>query len=351
VAKGGVAVVGSVNADLTAYGSPLPRPGETVIAADFAMTLGGKGANQALAAARAGADTYLVGAVGDDVFRELTLGALTNEGVDTSAVQVLDGQTGIAHIRVDTRTGQNDIAYVPNANHRMPVAEAEQSLRRLADRVRVVLIQLETPIAVIKAVANLSRELGLRLILDPAPARPLPADIWPGVSVVKPNELEAEILTGTAVRDRESAVRAARWFLDRGAGTALITLGARGALVINDEGVEEFPAFPVEPVDTTAAGDAFAGALGAALAQQRPWSEAVRRALAAGALAVTVRGASPSLPTDRSTPSSRPRAGGESARPGRPRWVGGCGVLGDRPPISGVRTDRRRSVCCFHRFP
>jgi ribokinase len=297
VSKSGVAVVGSVNADLTAYGSPLPRPGETVVAADFAMTLGGKGANQALAAVRAGADTYFVGAVGDDVFRELTLGALTNEGVDTSAVRVLDGHTGIAHIRVDTRTGQNDIAYIPNANHRMSEADAEASLRRLADRVTVVLVQLEIPIALIRTVASVCRELNLQLIIDPAPARPLPTEIWPGVSVVKPNEFEAEILTGTAISDQDSAVRAGRWFLDRGAKTAMITLGERGALVVNAEGVQEFPAFSVRPVDTTAAGDAYAGALGAALAQQRPWSEAVRRAMAAGALAVTVRGASPSLPT------------------------------------------------------
>jgi ribokinase len=294
---GGVAVVGSVNADLAAYGSPLPRPGETVVAADFAMTLGGKGANQALAAARAGAETYFVGAVGDDIFRELTLGALTNEGVDTSAVRVLDGHTGIAHIRVDTTTGQNDIAYIPNANHRIAVADAEQALRGLADRIRVVLVQLEIPIPIIEAVAKVCRELDLQLIIDPAPAHPLPEEIWPGVFVVKPNEFEAEILTGTAVTDQASAVRAGNWFLERGVGTALITLGERGVLVVNGEGAQAFSAFSVRPVDTTAAGDAFAGGLAAALAQQRPWSEAVRRALAAGALAVTVRGASPSLPT------------------------------------------------------
>ncbi len=296
--RAGVAVVGSVNADLTAYGSPLPRPGETVVAADFAITLGGKGANQALAAARAGADTYFVGAVGDDVFRELTLGVLTTEGVDTSAVRVLDGQTGIAHIRVDTTTGQNDIAYIPNANHRISAADVEAALRRLANRVTVVLVQLEVPIAVIRTVASVCGELDRQLIIDPAPAQILPDDIWPEVSVVKPNEFEAEVLTGTAVTDRQSAVRAGQWFLDRGVATALITLGERGVLVVGADGVEEFPAFSVQPVvDTTAAGDAFAGALGAALAQQLLWPMALRRALAAGALAVTVKGASPSLPT------------------------------------------------------
>jgi ribokinase len=294
---GGVAVVGSVNADLTAYGSPLPRPGETLVASDFAVTLGGKGANQAVAAARAGVETHMIAAVGDDVFGELTLGALTREGVDTAAVHVLDGNTGIAHIRVDTATGQNDIAYVPNANHRLTVDHTEPALRSLSDRVRVVLVQLEIPIAVIEATSRLCRELDLQLIIDPAPAQPLPDEIWRGVAVVKPNELEAEILTGTRVTDQQSAARAGRWFVDRGAATALITLGERGVLAITADGVEKFPAFPVRPVDTTAAGDAFAGALGAALAQQRSWSDVISRALAAGALAVTVRGASPSLPT------------------------------------------------------
>jgi len=294
---GGVAVVGSVNADLTAYGSPLPRPGETLIASDFAMTLGGKGANQAVAAARAGVETHIIAAVGDDVFRELTLGALTREGVDTAAVQVLDGHTGIAHIRVDTATGQNDIAYVPNANHRLTVDHTEQALRGLSDRIRVVLVQLEIPIAVIEAASRLCRELDLQFIIDPAPAHTLPDEIWPGVAVVKPNEFEAGILTGTQVTDQKSAARAGRWFVDRGAATALITLGERGVLAITADGVEKFPAFPVRPVDTTAAGDAFAGALGAALAQQRSWPDVISRALAAGALAVTVRGASPSLPT------------------------------------------------------
>jgi len=184
-------VVGSINADLTAYGSPLPRPGETLIATEFGMALGGKGANQALAASRAGAETYMIGAVGDDVFQELTLGALTAEGVDTSAVKVLDGHTGIAHIRVDTATGQNDIAIVPNANSRLTIQHVEDALRELRDRIAVVLIQLEIPIPVIETVATLSQELGWTLVVDPAPALRLPDRVWRGVSVVKPNEVEA----------------------------------------------------------------------------------------------------------------------------------------------------------------
>jgi ribokinase len=144
-ARDGVAVVGSISADLTVFGSPLPRSGETVIADAFAITLGGKGANQALAAVRAGVPTFLVGAVGDDLFRTITLDALTGEGVDTAGVAVLDTSTGIAHIRVDTGTGDNDIAIVPGANGQVTSAMAAARLRQLADRVGVVLLQLEIP--------------------------------------------------------------------------------------------------------------------------------------------------------------------------------------------------------------
>ncbi len=293
----GVAVVGSISVDLTAYGSPLPRPGETVIADSFTMVLGGKGANQALAAVRAGAATFMVGAVGDDLFRGLVLGTLVDEGVDTGAVQVVDGSTGVAHIRVDTASGENNIAIIGNANFRLTPDRAEAELRGLADRVSVVLVQLEAPLESVVRIAEVCRGLGLSLVLDPAPARELPDAVWAGVAVVTPNETEAEILTGVSVVDADSAERAAAWFLDRGVDTVVITLAERGAMVVRAGSVEELPAHRVEAVDSTAAGDAFAGALGAGMAAGLSQADAVRRALAAGALAVTVRGASPSLPT------------------------------------------------------
>jgi ribokinase len=293
----GVAVVGSINADLAAFGSPLPRPGETVIGTDFSLALGGKGANQAIAAARAGAPTYLIGAVGDDLFRDLTLDTLDEEGVDVSAVRIMDGSTGIAHIRVDAVSGQNDIMIIPNANHLLDPDSVEASLLALSDRVSVVMVQLEVPLNVVQRVAEVCEASQLRLILDPAPAQPMPSAMWRSVSIVTPNEIEAEVLTGIAVTDRSSAEHAARWFLDRGVTVAMITRGQHGALVLGPEGLEEYPAFPATPVDTTAAGDAFAGALGASLARDDALPDALRRALAAGALAVAVRGASPSLPT------------------------------------------------------
>jgi ribokinase len=293
----GVAVVGSINVDLAGFGSPLPRPGETVVGSDFSLVLGGKGANQAIAAVRASAPTYLIGAVGEDTFRDMTLTLLAADGVDVSAVRITEGATGIAHIRVDTVTGQNNIMIIPNANARLTPDDVEASLRALRDRVSVVLVQLEIPLSVVERVAEVCAASDLQLVLDPAPAQPLPSKVWRGVSVVKPNALEAEVLTGIAVTDRSSAERAGQWFLAHGAALVVITQGERGAIVIGGEDVAEYPAFPVTPVDTTAAGDAFAGAFGASLARNAPVSEAVRRGLAAGALAVGVRGASPSLPT------------------------------------------------------
>jgi ribokinase len=295
--RSGVAVVGSINADLAAFGSPLPRPGETVIGTEFSLVLGGKGANQAIAAARAGAPTYMIGAVGDDLFRDLTLGALDDEGVDVTAVRIIDGPTGIAHIRVDAHSAQNDIVIIPNANHRLSPYDVETSLRALRDDVSVVLVQLEIPLTVVQRVAEVCYDCKLPLVLDPAPAQPMPPEVWRGVSMVTPNELEAEVLTGIAVTDRTSAELASRWFLDHGVGIAVITRGEYGVLVVGRGDAEEYPAFPATPVDTTAAGDAFAGALGASLARGASLTDALRRGLAAGALAVSVRGASPSLPT------------------------------------------------------
>ena len=296
-ARDGVAVVGSISADLTVFGSPLPRSGETVIADAFAITLGGKGANQALAAVRAGVPTFLVGAVGDDLFRAITLDALTAEGVDTAAVAVLDTSTGIAHIRVDSGTGENDIAIVPGANGQVTAAMATARLRELAGRIGVVLLQLEIPVGTVLETARVARELGCRVLLDPAPAQPLPDELWPLVDVVTPNETEVEVLTGVRVDDSAAAVRAGRWFVQRGVGAAVVTMGERGAVVVREAEATSYPASAVTAVDTTAAGDAFTGSLGASLARGETWTSAVERALAAGALAVTVRGASPSLPT------------------------------------------------------
>jgi len=292
-----VVVVGSITADLTAFGRRLPVPGETVIGQSFTLVLGGKGANQALAAARAGARSTMIGCIGDDLFRAIVLSGLRDGGVDTSSVTSVHGPTGVAHIRVDNTSGQNDIVIIPLANSSLTPDLAERKLRAVARRGDVLMLQLEIPLETAFRAAIVGHELGMTVILDPAPAAILPDEIWPCIDVVTPNESEATVLTGIKVCDVESAAEVGRWFLERGVRAALITLGDKGIVQVNQAGVKGRSTPKVDVVDTTAAGDAFAGNLGAGLANGRPWDESVTRGIYAGALAVTVAGASTSLPT------------------------------------------------------
>jgi len=233
-----VVVVGSITADVTAFGNRLPVPGETVLGESFTLVLGGKGANQALAAARAGASSTMIGCVGDDLFRDIVLGGLRDGGVDTSAVATVPGPTGVAHIRVDIATGQNDIVIIPLANSSLTPDLAERQLRAVARRGDVLLLQLEIPLETALRAAVVGRELGMIVVLDPAPAATLPDEIWPVVDVVTPNELEAAVLTGTTVFDVPSAEVAGRWFLDRGVHSALVTLGEKGVVEVSEAGVQ-----------------------------------------------------------------------------------------------------------------
>ncbi|MBE3014469.1 ribokinase [Microbispora sp. NEAU-D428] len=291
----GVVVVGSISADVTAFTRRLPRRGETVLGDDVTLVLGGKGANQAVAAARAGAPTWLVGCVGTDPFGEIVSSALRSHGVALTEVRSVGNRTGVAHIRVDA-SGENDIVMTPLANADLSAEMVDESIRAVRDRASVLLLQLEIPAEVACHAAEAGARAGLTVVLDPAPAQPLPERVWPHVAVVTPNESEAAALTGVEVVDVASAEQAAAWFLDRGVGHALITLGSAGALSVTPERTRHFPAYPVTPVDTTAAGDAFTGSLGAALAAGLDTATAIRRGMAAGALATTLPGASPSLP-------------------------------------------------------
>ena len=212
-----VVVVGSITADVTAYSRPLPVPGETVLGDTFTLVLGGKGANQALAAARAGATSTMIGCVGDDLFRDMVLGGLHDGGVGTAGITTVPGPTGVAHIRVDSASGQNDIVIVPLANAALTPDLAEQRLRAVGRPGDVLLLQLEIPQETALRAAETGRELGMTVVLDPAPAMPLPERIWSVVDVVTPNESEAAVLTGLPVTDVRSAVAAGQWFVDRGA--------------------------------------------------------------------------------------------------------------------------------------
>ncbi|GAB6859341.1 ribokinase [Microbacterium xylanilyticum] len=294
--RSGVVIVGSVTADVTTFSQRLPARGETILGEQFTLLLGGKGANQAVAAGLAGARTSFVGCVGDDLFHDLIVDGLSAAGVDLAHLRTVPGPTGIAHIRVDA-SAQNDIVMVPLANDFLDEAQVDAALEALAPCTSVLLTQLETPSALTRHIAARGRELGMTVVLDPAPAAPLDAEVWRNVDIVTPNETEASLLSGIAVTDPASAEQAGRWFLDQGVGAAVITLAERGSVVVTPEGSALVEPIPVEAVDTTAAGDAYAGYLGAALAEGRSLAEATGIAAAAGALAVTRQGASPSIPS------------------------------------------------------
>lgn len=311
--RDGVMIVGSITADLTTFSSRLPKPGETLLGDAFTLVLGGKGANQAVAAGLAGSRASMIGCVGDDLFSELATTGLRDAGVDIAHVRTVPGPTGIAHIRVDG-AGENDIVMVPLANTALDEAQIDAAFEAIAPTCSVLLTQLEIPRALTLYAIRKARDAGLTVILDPAPAAALDDEIWRLVDIVTPNETEASILTGIEVVDEASAIDAGRHFVQLGAGSALVTMAGAGAVLVTADAVTRFDAIPVDVVDTTAAGDAFAGYLGASLALGLDIASAIGRAIAAGALAVTRRGASPSLPRSAEVDALLERRENASAR-------------------------------------
>jgi ribokinase len=290
-----VCVVGSLNMDLVVKAARLPQVGETLTGAEFATYPGGKGANQAVAAARLGAAVAMIGCVGGDAFGAQQLAGLAREGIEVSRVRTEpNAATGVAFITVDA-SGRNMIVVAPGANMRLRPGDIDAASGIIASA-RVILLQLEVPLDAVLRAARAGREAGAIVCLDPAPAAPLPDDLWPLLDVVNPNETEARVLTGLPVDSISAAERAAETLLERGARTAVIKLGERGCVYASAADRAHVPALPVKAVDTTAAGDEFAAALGVALGEGQGLSGAVRFATRAAALKVTRLGAQ-SMPT------------------------------------------------------
>ncbi|MCG8157410.1 ribokinase [Brenneria goodwinii] len=292
---GKLVVLGSINADHILNLEQFPLPGETVIGKQYRIAFGGKGANQAVAAGRSGANIAFIACVGDDDIGARIRQQLSEDCIDVSAVEAVPGQTtGVALIFVNGEA-ENMIAINAGAN----AAVTPDYLRRhqqLIIDASALLVQLESPLETVAAAAKVAHEHHTAVILNPAPACELPDELLSLVDIITPNETEAQRLTGIAVRTEEDAARASRVLHDKGIATVLITLGSRGVWLSEEGNGQRIPGYPVQAVDTIAAGDTFNGALVTALLENQPMSAAVKFAHAAAAIAVTRPGAQPSVP-------------------------------------------------------
>ncbi len=291
-----VIVLGSINMDLTTYVPHLPAPGETLFGSKFITVPGGKGFNQAVAAGRLGAPTQFIGRVGKDAFGAGLLEMIADEPVNINGILVdPNSGTGLAIIDVDEQA-ENTIVVISGANMAHDSREVARC-RAALTTASVLLLQLECPLETSLAAAQAAREAGALVILDPAPARPLPTEAYQRCHILTPNELETEVLVGFRPRNQEDAAQAASILRERGVETAVIKLGAQGVYYQSSSESGFVEPFPVEAIDTVAAGDAFNGGLAVALAEKRPLAEAIRWGAAAGALATTKIGASSAMPT------------------------------------------------------
>ncbi len=295
-----IIVFGSINMDLVTRTPRLPAAGETLIGHSFVTVPGGKGANQAVACARLGAQTHMVGRVGGDVFGQALVESLQSNGVQTGRVFV-DGSesSGIATIAVDDNA-QNNIIVVPGANGNVGQTDLIRLDELLSDPTtgeKILLLQLEVPLPIVVQAAEMGHRAGATVILDPAPAQELPADLYPLINVLTPNETEAELLSGFPIETVNDAESAARLFHQRGIQRVIVKMGDRGAVVGDKSGEHYVAAYPVTAVDTVAAGDAFNGGLAEALDRGESFDAALQQAMKVGAFAVTRPGAQDAMPT------------------------------------------------------
>ena len=289
-----ILVVGSLNMDLTVHTPRLPRLGETVTGSDFAASPGGKGANQAVAAAKLGGNVGMIGGVGRDVYAPRLCDNLHAAGVDTAGIIPFDAATGVAVITVCG--GDNHIILDPGANHRLTPADLT-ARRELFARADLVLLQLEIPLDTVTAAARLARDCGAKVLLNPAPFQPLPDELLALTDVFVPNQHEAAGLVGRPADMPAQALDAARELIARGAGQVIVTLGEKGCVWCDGQAAFAAGVYPVDTVDTTAAGDCFIGAYAVAISEGKSPRQAVRFASAASAVTVSRAGASVSLPT------------------------------------------------------
>jgi ribokinase len=296
MAKPRIIVVGSSNTDMIIKVDRLPQAGETILGGEFTSASGGKGANQSVSAARAGGAVTFIARVGHDTFGQVALDAFQTNGINTDYItRDRSSPSGVALIFV-AKTGQNSIAVAPGANGKLSPADVRKAKSAFRDT-SVLLLQLETPLRTAEAAAELAGAAGVRVILNPAPAQPLPPRLLEGLYLLTPNEIEAHSLTGVTVDSQETAAQAAAKLLARGVQNVIITMGAGGAFVAG-EGMRRFiPGYKVSAVDATGAGDVFNGSLAVAIGEGKSLLEAAAFANAAAALSVMRLGAQASAPT------------------------------------------------------